>query len=194
MKRVAWADRKVGDIFLYHGAGLLSSLIRAAELAMHPDAPEDVVPSHAGAIGPDDTAVEARMDEAADSVAAIQPASTYNDAAAKGRVELWRPTTDASLADAVISYIHTYGPMRYGELNLLGFEWKAIVEGLFHIADNNPIRDRLVCSQGIIILLGKFMQLSAPLESWAWNYVNVPDNIANCDPLELRLLFLAHQR
>lgn len=194
MKRVNWPDRKVGDIFLYHGTGLFSSMIRTAELAMHPNAPEDFVPSHAGAIGPDNTVVEALMDENNNSVAAVGPAQKYESANAKGLIELWRPTTDAALGDMVTEYIKVYSPMLYGALNLIGFDWVSICESLFHIAVDNPIREHLVCSQGILILLGKFFEPVTPLEVWAWNYVSIPNNLADCDPLELRLQFLAHQR
>ena len=193
MRRVEWHNRQSGDIFLYHGSGLLSSMIRAAELSMHPGAPEDFVPSHTGGVADGDMVVEARMDSTVDSVAAVQPASVYNDDAIAGRVELWRPDAAMPLGAAVNQYIQIYAPMKYGELNLIGFEWVAIVESLFHENVVNPIKDRLVCSQGMMIMLGKFIASAVQQELWAEQIALDSDKLSNCDPLQLRMYFIGNQ-
>lgn len=198
MKRVTWDTRQTGDLYLTAAGGLLGDGIQTAELAMHPAAPRDFVPSHAGIVGFDAldtiavptrvqrTVVEAWLDLHENSVACINPAEKWDAAAKLGLVEVWRP--DAFDPEALRRYIARYGPEKYGALNLAGFEWVAAVKALTGKDVANPVEISQVCSQGD----GDFLTINygfTGAEAWIMDV-----KICNLDPEALRLNFVMEQR
>lgn len=194
MKRVEWADRRVGDVCLSEpeAPDLLSLGIRDAELLMHPNPPAGIIPTHAFIVGPGsrDAVTESFLGDEpgghwVDSVAAVTLASKYD----KGyRIEVWRPSAaEEFLAGALERYLEKWHAKGYGWENLLGFEYVAMVKALFDRSVTNPILRSRVCSQGAMIYLGNYA-----LEPWA---CALADGAAldNCDPLQERLYYLANQ-
>ena len=191
MKRVTWVERQTGDIFLAAVPSDAGWAIKHAELMLHPNAPKDFVPSHAGIIGFANTVVEAWMNlSGEDSVAAINPVSKY--LGFEGYLELWRPV--AFEAAALTSYIRDKGPEHYGALNLLGFEYVALVKDITGRNVDNPIETSEVCSQGALDYCGNYLApLISPQEHWVFIAAHDDLLLRDCDPLELRMMFLAHQ-
>lgn len=190
MKRSTWADRQVGDIFLSCVPSDLGWAIKANELMMHPNAPKDFIPSHAGIVGFADYVVEAWLDLHENSVASINPASKYRSL--DEYIEVWRPADFR--AEALQAYMTDYGPQKYGALNLLGFEWTALVKKLTGRDVENPLECSHVCSQGALIYLGQYLApIIAPQEHWAFIAASDDLLLRDCDPLELRMMLLAHQ-
>lgn len=190
MRRVKWADRQTGDIFLAAVPSVMHDAIWTAEVAMHPNAPFDFHVSHAGIVGFNGYVVEAWMSFTEDSVAAINKDSKYDGL--DDYLEVWRPTLFEM--DALSGYVHDYGPAKYGLLNLFGFEWEAFVRKLTGRDVSNPVEVSAVCSQGALIYLGKYLTpLIAPQEWWANTAASDDILLRDCDPLELRMMLLAHQ-
>jgi len=197
VKRIPnWQERQPGDIFLTAVPSDVGWAIKYAELQIHPDAPKDFIPSHAGLVGFPDaaggTVVEAWLDivHLQDSVACINPAAKY--AGYEEYLEVWRPA--AFEPDGLKAYIADYGPEKYGALNLVGFEWVALVKWLTGKNVENPIEVSDVCSQGALIQLGRYQApLIMPQEQWSELAASDDLLIRDVDPLALRLLLLAHQ-
>lgn len=183
MKKVAWIDRAPGDVFLSALSSLLGLGIREAEIAMHPAAPLDFVPSHAGLIGFNDTVIEAWLDLEENSVAAVNPDSKYSRYVSLGLVEVWRPEKhdELFLGNAMVEYLKAYGPAKYGILNLLGFEYEAAMEKLLGVQIDNPVHVSNVCSQGALLYLS---------QKYAEEYTVTQRNLRDMDPLALRMLFM----
>jgi hypothetical protein len=188
MKRVPWAERRTGDIFLAAVPGFPHPQIWDAERVLHPDAPTDFQATHCGLMGfPDQhggTVVEAWLDKHEDSVACINPAAKY--AGYESYMELWRPA--AFEPDGLKLYIAIYGPEAYGWLNLAGFEWIAFVKAITGRDVQNPVEVSQVCSQGV----GDYMTLEANLGVVEMEWIRDVD-IRNLDPLALRMGLLAHE-
>ena len=198
MKRVTWASREPGDIFLAAVPGFPNPQIWQAELVLHPEAPTDFKPTHAGIVGfPDEkghgTVVEAWLDvvQHQNSVACINPAAKY--ANYESALELWRST--AFNPAGLKAYIAAYGPQKYGLLNLFGFEWIAFVKLVTRRNVENPIECSEVCSQGVVIELGTYQaaQFAIFPEHWAHAAACNDNTLRNLDPLELRMMLLAHE-
>ena len=125
-----------------------------------------------------------------DSVACINPFSKY--AGFEQYLEVWRPAL--FYPEGLEAYIKAYGPEKYGVLNLLGFEWIAIVKFLTGVDVENPEECSDVCSQGVLIEQGTFQgPLIAPAEHWAFVASSDDLLLRDCDPLELRMMLLAHE-
>lgn len=191
MKRVKWVDRQPGDIFLSAVPSEVGHLIYLAERETHPEAPSDFEVTHAGICSFNDMVVEAWMNlSGEDSVAAINPASKYGGL--DDYLEVWRPAI--FVPDALARYVADKGPERYGALNLVGFEWRAIVKQLTGREVDNPIEISEVCSQGALDFLGNYLApLISPLEAWAFTAAHDEMTLRDCDPLALRLMLLAHE-
>ena len=191
MKRVPVGQRQTGDIFLAAVPSDLGWAIKAAELEIHPNAPKDFIPTHAGIIGFGDTIVEAWLNlSGEDSVACINPWSKYRGYEAF--LELWRPA--AFEPAGLEAYIRDYGPEKYGWLNLFGELYIAEVKKLTGRSVENPIENSDFCSQGALIELGKYQApLIAPQEHWAYLAANDDVVMRDADPLELRMMLLAHE-
>lgn len=191
MKRVEWADRQVGDVCLSAPEPLsgLAQGIHDAELDMHPLAPRDFIPTHAFIVGPTDPnfVTESFLGEEptgwVNSVAAITEASKYDTGY---KVEVWRPEpTGVVLAVAFDQYLQQWHDRRYGWANLLGFEYVAMVKELFDRSAANPVLHSRVCSQGVMMFLGRFCRVP-----WA-AALALPPQIDNIDPLRERMIYLA---
>src|SRR6185437_8732735 len=127
MQIVKWEDRQPGDTFFSDLTSILGTGIHDAELALHPGAPTDFIPTHAGIIGfstsefPEGTVVEAycgtgKNKSFENSVAAINSSSKYAPWAAIGKVEVWRTAktvSDSAVQSALHAYIKEYGPEGY---------------------------------------------------------------------------------
>jgi hypothetical protein len=164
--------------------------IKYAEIGLHPDAPKDFIPSHAGIVSFNDQVVEAWLSLTEDSVAAINPASKYQGL--DDFLEIWRPS--AFEPEALGNYVRDYGPEKYGWLNLLGFEYEAIIKEITGKDVANPLECSHVCSQGALIYLGKYLApMISPQEHWAYLAASDDLLLRDCDPLELRMMLLAHQ-
>lgn len=194
MKLLTWADRQAGDCFLSRNAGnLLSDLIEQSERDLHPEYPPDYwVPSHAGIIGFDNTVVEAWLSlDGENSVACVNAASKYDGA----KVEIWRP--EGMTPDVATSAINTYIAQEigfpYGWSNLLGFAWEAMVKKLTGLDPGNLIQHSEVCSQGMLLYLGKYVApLTKPLQDWAAALAYDDKALRTFDPLAARIAFLEH--
>ena len=195
MKLLEWKDRLPGDVFLSRNAGnLLSDGIEAAERALHPEYPPDAwVPSHAGLIGFDDHVIEAWLSlDGENSVACINPCSKYDGA----KIEVWRPDgITEDIANAAIDlYISQEIGWPYGWTNLLGFGWEAMVKKLTGHDPGNLIENSTVCSQGVLLYLGKYLApLVKPALDWAAQMAYDDKTLRAFDPLAARISFLAHQ-
>jgi hypothetical protein len=182
MKRIFWDEKLPGDVFFSAMGGPLGRGIADAEHFLHPDYQGGFTPSHAGIVGFDDRVIEAWQSLRENSVAAVNPVSKYDGAEKVGRLQLYRPDGDApKKAIAITNYLKDYFAVKYGWPNLLGFEYQALVKFLTGKDVTNPLEVSHVCSQGVLIFLGKYLMS----EHWAVEAVANDTIVRNCDPLAL---------
>jgi hypothetical protein len=188
MRRIAWAERQVGDVLLAAVPSIVHDAIWHGELMMHPGAPEDFCVSHAGLLGPEPGWVtEAWLSLTEDSVASVVDEQKYADPLAHGEVELWRPTATVQQCEAAFTrYLNRYVPEGYGIENIFGFAYRALIKQLTGKDIENPIEHSQVCSQGAVDFLTMLYAEEATDMAWI-----LAVDIRDCDPLALRMQFLA---
>ncbi|MGB6678523.1 MAG: hypothetical protein WBE44_17640 [Terriglobales bacterium] len=175
MRKVAWNDRQIGDVFLYAGTVELSRMIIDAEKVINPPNPPHIwVPSHAGIFGPKVGQVtEAWLDFEESSAAAVHPDAKYTGEYDLGRMQIWRPSTASDFVKqaTIQSLVSNLGPKPYGVLAILGFEYEVAEELLFGHARENPVKHATVCSMTALIYLRWIS------EAWARTV-----DLQNCSP------------
>ncbi|SRR5579884_676568 len=173
MKPIDWQDRQAGDIGLVRLHSLMGDLIVDFERRLHPDYQGDFIPSHAFVVHDRDLVIESALNFNQNSVAALNPASEYDNC----ELRLWRiERTPEQITNALKAFLATYAHDGYGLLDLFGFALEAC-EHCVGLKASNAILVSYVCSQAALL----FLRYPAG-ERWPWMV-----NLRDCDPLKLEI-------
>jgi hypothetical protein len=159
---------------------VMGTLIKDFVVEIHEDYKGSFVPSHSAIMAAGDMVIESSLSWNEDSVAAINPASEYEQLP----VQLWRIDRTEKQTDAALDqFITQYAGDGYGFLNLLGFALEAAMRHLGNPRARNPILLSYVCSQAVLLFLRYPSGEKWPLTA----------DLRDCDPLALLMLCEANE-